>query len=39
MSEGGGGVGGKLLGGLGFIVVLVVFNVLSYVFNWGWILY
>ena len=39
MSQGGGGMAGRLLGVAGFIVVLVIFNVLSYVFDWGWILY
>jgi len=31
---------GKGFGGIAvFIGVIVVFNVLSYLFNWGWILY
>lgn len=38
MSEGS-GMGGKALGTVGFILLLVVVNVLSYVFNWGFILW
>lgn len=38
MSQGG-GIGRRLLGVGGFILALVVFNGLSYFFNWGWILY
>jgi len=40
MSDGeGGGVVGSILGILGFIGVIVLLNVLSYVFNWGWVFY
>lgn len=34
-----GGIGSKIMGTVFFIGVLVVFNALSYFFNWGWILY
>ena len=31
--------GGKLVGTVIFIGAIVVFDILSYVFHWGWILY
>lgn len=30
---------GKLVGGLGFVGIIVLLNVLSYMFNWGWFFY
>lgn len=39
MSEGGGGIGGRLLGLLGFIGILVLLNVLSMAFDWGYYFY
>jgi len=38
--EGGGGRGGGgILGVLGFIAILIIFNVLSHFFGWGWTLW
>jgi hypothetical protein len=34
-----GGSGGKVMGTVLFIGAIVVFDVLSYAFGWGWILY
>ena len=31
--------GGNIAGVVGFIGIIVLLNVLSYVFNWGWIFY
>ena len=36
---GGGGGGGGASGWLAWIAVLVIFNVLSYAFGWGWFLW
>ena len=33
------GKGGGLLGIVFFIGIIVLLNVLSYVFNWGWMFY
>jgi hypothetical protein len=30
---------GKVVGALGFIGIIVLLNVLSYAFNWGWYFY
>ncbi len=38
MSEGP-GVAGGIGGAVGFIGMIVLLNVLSYVFNWGWVFY
>jgi hypothetical protein len=38
MSEGQ-GAGGGIVGTLGFVGIIVLLNVLSYVFNWGWYFY
>jgi hypothetical protein len=35
MSDDGGG-GGACSGIVGFILILVILNALSYFFNWGW---
>jgi len=39
MSRGGGGLGGRLFGILGFIGVVVLLNVLSQAFDWGFYFY
>jgi len=33
------GKGEKFAGALGMIVLIVILNILSHVFNWGWIFY
>ncbi len=38
MSEGQ-SAGGGIIGLVGFIGIIVLLNVLSYVFNWGWVFY
>ncbi len=38
MSEGGGG-GGRLMGILGFVGLIILLNVLSQVFDWGYYFY
>ncbi len=39
MSEGGGGIGGKLISVGVFIGVLILLNVLSMAFDWGYYFY
>ncbi len=39
MASDGDGIGGKAGGILGTIIVIVILNVLSYVFDWGWVFY
>lgn len=39
MSEGQGGIGGGIIGLLGFVGIIVLLNALSYFFNWGYMFY
>ena len=37
--DNGGGLGAKAGGMAGTIILIVILNVLSYIFDWGWIFY
>lgn len=39
MSDEEGGIGGKIGGCIGTIVIIGILNLLSYLFDWGWFFY
>lgn len=39
MSDGSGGGGGRFAGIIGTVIILGILNVLSQVFDWGWVFY